>query len=134
MENTGPPPSDGNRDIASSTIVAQAVTLTLAFILVSLRLFVKVRIIHKYGLDDWFVVLGLVSRYSALYQSLNLQFNINNLDILHSPLSPQYHRHSLWSWSARLLRAPRRSNSNCKISLHLSGYGHCLVDLYQNLY
>ncbi|MCJ1375592.1 hypothetical protein MMC20_006829 [Loxospora ochrophaea] len=66
MENTGPPPSDGNRDIASSTIVAQAVTLTLAFILVSLRLFVKVRIIHKYGLDDWFVVLGLIFSIALL--------------------------------------------------------------------
>lgn len=49
-------------ELAITLITAVSVLLGAALIVTSLRLYVRVRIVKFYGLDDWFMLLTMVSR------------------------------------------------------------------------
>ena len=58
------PPPDGDRNRGNQAIIIKALFTSLAFIFVLLRLYVGIAIRKRLGLDDLFIVLGLVSTLS----------------------------------------------------------------------
>ena len=63
MANLGPVPPGGDVNRGGSIIALQAVTVSVAVILIALRLYVRARIVHALAWDDFFIVLALVSGY-----------------------------------------------------------------------
>ena len=61
MADTGPVPIDGDVNRGGSVIALQAVTISVAVILIALRLYVRARIFRALAWDDFFIVLALVS-------------------------------------------------------------------------
>lgn len=55
------PPPDGDRNRGYQSIIVSAISTGLAFVFVVLRLYVRAIMAKRLGLDDLFIVLGLVS-------------------------------------------------------------------------
>jgi len=55
-----PPPADGDRNRGASLIWMQTILTAVATALVLARLYVRSLIVRKVGLDDLFIVLGLI--------------------------------------------------------------------------
>ena len=55
------PPPDGDRSRGYQDTATHAVLLAVAIILLSARLFTRVFIVKELGLDDLFIVIGVVS-------------------------------------------------------------------------
>ena len=60
MENLGPPPDGGDRNKATAFITVASVLVSIATVLVTLRLYVRTRIVKKPGWDDYLILLALV--------------------------------------------------------------------------
>ena len=60
MSERGPPPPDGDRDRGLAVIAVNVVPLGFAFALVCLRVWIRTRNVKDLGLDDCFIVLGMV--------------------------------------------------------------------------
>ncbi|CAD6567800.1 MAG: hypothetical protein ASARMPRED_001148 [Alectoria sarmentosa] len=54
------PPADGDRNRGSSILVTETIFVAIGTILVLARLYVRSHIIRRLGLDDLFIVLGLI--------------------------------------------------------------------------
>ena len=55
-----PPPPDGDRNRADAVLVTETVFVAISTVLVLLRFYVRYFIKRKVGLDDMFIVPGLV--------------------------------------------------------------------------
>ena len=54
------PPPDGDRNRGAAIIATQAVFVAIGTVLVLARLYIRSHVIRKFGLDDLFILLGLV--------------------------------------------------------------------------
>lgn len=54
------PPADGDRNRGSSILITETIFVAIATFLVLARLYVRSHIIRSLGLDDLFIVIGLV--------------------------------------------------------------------------
>ncbi len=61
MPAYGQPPLDGNASRAGQFIATIVVTISIATLLICLRIYVRARIVRALALDDLFIVLALVS-------------------------------------------------------------------------
>lgn len=61
----GPPPPGGDQNRGDDIIITQFVLISIATILVGLRLWVRSRLTRKIGWDDILITLALVRAYSA---------------------------------------------------------------------
>ena len=55
-----PPPPDGDRNRADAVLITETVFVAISTVLVLLRFYVRYFIKRKVGLDDMFIVPGLV--------------------------------------------------------------------------
>lgn len=61
MPAYGQPPLDGNASKAGQFIAVTVVTISIATLLICLRVYVRARIVRALAIDDLFIVLALVS-------------------------------------------------------------------------
>ena len=54
------PPPDGDRNRGPAVLITQGITVGIATILVVLRIIVRSKVIKELGLDDLFIVGGMV--------------------------------------------------------------------------
>jgi len=66
MPAYGQPPSDGNASKAGEFIAIVVVTISIATLLICLRIYVRARIVRALALDDLFIVLALVSTCNSV--------------------------------------------------------------------
>ena len=60
MPPIGPPPPDGDVLGGTPIIVIQSMFIAIATLIIAFRLYVRVKISHALGLDDFFIVFALV--------------------------------------------------------------------------
>ena len=70
MPAVGPSPPDGDVLGGTPILIIQSMFITIATMLIAIRLYVRVKISHALGLDDFFIVFGLVRE---LYLSSSLK-------------------------------------------------------------
>lgn len=61
MPSSNPPPG-GDQNIGNRLVILQSILISVATMLVALRLYVRARIVRGTGLDDFFLVLALVRK------------------------------------------------------------------------
>lgn len=71
----GQPPSDGDSSRAGTFIIIAAVTIGIAYLLTCARIYVRARIVRALALDDLFIVLSLVRKFSYIRALLPFKFD-----------------------------------------------------------
>lgn len=60
MGNQVAPPSRGDMNVGPEQTAIYGLFLSIAVVLVSLRIYVRARMVKKLGWDDFFLLLGIV--------------------------------------------------------------------------
>ncbi|MCJ1251823.1 hypothetical protein MMC30_009061 [Trapelia coarctata] len=60
MLQRAPPSSDGDSSRGLELLIPAGITVSAALILVSLRVYVRVKVVHKLGNDDLLIVVGMI--------------------------------------------------------------------------
>ena len=72
-----PEPPDGDRNKGAAIIIVGTIFGSLGLVLVSMRLWVRARIIKRLGSDDLFIFLGLITIIAALVmQGLEVKYGV----------------------------------------------------------
>ena len=94
-------PAGGDQDRGPGFIAAAIITTTAALTTVCLRMYVRTRIVHAVGLDDWAIIISMVISYSL--STVGDAFLIIRTDLLSDHTSLQCSGNLEWPRQTRIL-------------------------------
>ena len=103
MPAMGPLPPGGDQNIGNRLVILQSVLISIATTFIALRLYVRTRITHALGLDDFFIVLALVRRSDIPEDCLGADSTAAWL----GAICLGHYRSQLWAGPTRILPLER---------------------------
>lgn len=115
---TWPKPNYNNPETKGASLLVVCITLIIiAFIVVLMRLYVRWHILHNVGVDDWLMVLSMVSKWQShsckLLDFVNVFFKIPAIGLTISTLTATHYGWGTHIWDVE----PSNSSSSVKVEL-----------------